>query len=83
MGFPGCEVLEHFLTRVNLAIWDFHQCEETGVQNAWLEDDPKADQVLRYDQFSAERKEALSADLLRASEVLKVCGVWLPTISPE
>ncbi len=80
MGFPGCDDLEHFLVRVNLAIWDFHQTQETTAQERWV---GVEDQVLRYDQFSAERTEALAADLLRASEVLKTCGVRLPPISPE
>ena len=78
VGFPGCSKLEHFLTRVYLAIWDFHQVEETTAQERWV---GVEDQVLRYNQFSVERTEALAADLFRAGEVLLGCGVRLPKMS--
>ena len=83
-GFPGCSDVEHFLTRVYLAIWDYHQLQETSFQEIRLHSTP-VESVLRYECFSHERKEALAADLLRANEALLNYGlrVRLPQNSPD
>lgn len=72
-GFPGCENMDHFLTRVYLALLDYHQVRETcehSVIGRGRYDGRDYDRVLRVDQFTPERRRQLETDMELAFKLL-------------
>jgi hypothetical protein len=73
-GFPGCDSLECFITRVYLAILDFHQMRESkrkkDVRVAQVEGESRL-LLIRPEKFSRGRMNAFRSDLATAASIIR------------